>query len=123
MKPNLSITQIQLWLKAHQKHLRHDDSIPPISAIADRVGISRQTLYAIINGERSEFGQVAQIRLGKVISQISSKPSYQRSNMARVDLTGVTPRIKFGVSSFYSNNTDGCHYWSFNNCICNFPKG
>lgn len=93
----LAIKQIQEWLKVHQKRLQYDDFIPPMSAIADRAGISRQTLYAILNGERAEFGQVAQIRLSRVISQISSEPSYQHSKMARVDLNSSTPKIRFGV--------------------------
>lgn len=93
----LTIENIQLWLRAHQKRLQHGDPVLPISAIASMAGISRVTLYAVLNGERAEFGQVAQIRLSKVISQISSEPSYQHSKMARIDLTGATPRIKFGV--------------------------
>ncbi len=93
----LTIENIQLWLRAHQKRLQHGDPVLPISAIANMAGISRVTLYAVLNGERAEFGQVAQIRLSKVISQISSEPSYQHSKMARIDLTGATPRIKFGV--------------------------
>ena len=93
----LAIKQIQEWLKVHQKRLQYDDFIPPMSAIADRAGISRQTLYAILNGERSEFGQIAQIRLSRVISQISSEPSYQHSKISRIDLSNPMPKIKFGV--------------------------
>ncbi len=93
----LTIKEIKSWLNFHQNRLRIGDQIPSMSEIALKAGISRQTLYAILNSERSEFGQVAQIRLSRVISQISSEPSYQHSKMARVDLSGVTPRIKFGV--------------------------
>ena len=93
----LAIKQIQEWLKVHQKRLQYDDFIPPMTAIADRAGVSRQTLYAILNGERSEFGQVAQIRLSRVISQISSEPNYQHSKIARIDLSSSMPKIKFGV--------------------------
>lgn len=94
---HLSIAQIQLWLKIHQKRLSYDNLIPSFKIIADRAGISRQTLYAIINGKRSEFGPLAQIRLSRVISQISSEPSYQYSKMARIDFTSTLPRIRFGV--------------------------
>lgn len=93
----LTIKQTQLWLKNHQNRLLFGDSILSISEVANRAGISRQTLYAILNGERSEFGQTAQIRLSRVIKQISSEPSYQHSNIARIDLSGSSPRIKFGV--------------------------
>ena len=93
----LTIRKIQFWLKAHQKRLQHGEPVISISSLADKAGISRQTLYAILNGERSEFGQVAQIRLSRVIKQISSDSSYQQSKMARIDLTGAMPRIRFGV--------------------------
>ena len=92
-----SISQIQAWLNSHQKRLQHGDPILPISAIAIKAGISRQTLYAVLNGERAEFGQVAQIRLSRVIQEITNQPNYQVSKMMRLDLSGATPRIRFGV--------------------------
>jgi DNA invertase Pin-like site-specific DNA recombinase len=93
----LSIAQIQSWLQAHQKRLQYGDLVIPISAIAIKAGISRQTLYAVLNGERAEFGQVAQIRLSRVIQEITSHPDYQVSRMMRLDLSGVAPRIRFGI--------------------------
>jgi DNA invertase Pin-like site-specific DNA recombinase len=97
LKNALTIQQIQLWLQAHQKRLQHGDLVSPISAIAIKAGISRQTLYAVLNGERDEFGQVAQIRLSRVIQEIASHPDYQVSRMMRLDLSGAAPRIRFGV--------------------------
>ena len=93
----LSLAQIQYWLQAHQKRLQHGDPVLPISAIAIKAGISRQTLYAVLNGERAEFGQVAQIRLSRVIQDITSHPDYQVSRMMRLDFSGAGPRIRFGV--------------------------
>ena len=69
----LSISEIQGWLDIHQRRLRAGDNIPTITAVASRAGLSRQTLYAVLNGERDEFGDVAQIRLSFVIGQISSE--------------------------------------------------
>jgi len=97
IKDCLSISQIQIWLKTHQKRLQHGDPVVSISSIATRAGISRQTLYAVRNGERTEFGQVAQIRLSRVIQEITSQPDYQVSKMMRLELSGDTPRIRFGV--------------------------
>lgn len=93
----LSQLQIIQWFRQHRMRLKQGESLPTLSSIADRAGISRQTLYAVIRGERSEFGDVAQIRLSRIISQISSEPSYQHSKMARIDLSGAAPRIKFGL--------------------------
>jgi len=93
----LSIHQIQCWLKMHQKRFQCGDLVIPISAIATKAGISRQTLYAVLNGKRAEFGQVAQIRLSRVIQEIASHPDYQVSRLMRIDLSGVAPKIKFGI--------------------------
>jgi predicted DNA-binding transcriptional regulator AlpA len=93
----LSIAQIQSWLEAHQKRLQYRDPVISISSIATKAGISRQTLYAVLNGDRTEFGQVAQIRLSRVIQEITSHPDYQVSRMMRLDLSGAAPRIRFGV--------------------------
>ena len=95
MIKTLSLAQIRSWLQAHQKRLQHGDPVISISAIATKAGISRVTLYAVLNGERAEFGQVAQIRLSRVIQEITSHPDYQVSKMMRLDLTGAVPRIRF----------------------------
>lgn len=97
MIKTLSLAQIRSWLQAHQKRLQYGDLVIPISAIANKAGISRQTLYAVLNGERAEFGQVAQIRLSKVIQEITSHPDYQVSRMMRLDFSCAAPRIRFGV--------------------------
>jgi DNA invertase Pin-like site-specific DNA recombinase len=93
----LSIAQIKSLLEAHKKRLQYRDPVISISSIATKAGISRQTLYAVLNGDRTEFGQVAQIRLSRVIQEITSHPDYQVSRMMRLDLSGAAPRIRFGV--------------------------
>ena len=92
----LAISEIQGWLDKHQRRLKVGDNIPTMSEIANRAGISRQTLYAVLNGDRAEFGQVAQIRLSRVIQEITSHADYQVSRMMRLDLSGGIPKIKFG---------------------------
>jgi hypothetical protein len=93
----LSLNQIRNWFDMHQRRLRVDNSLPTIVDIASRSGVSRQTLYAILRDDRSEFGEVAQIRLSRVIQEITNQPDYQVSRMLRLDLSGATPRIRFGL--------------------------
>ena len=93
----LSIKQIQEALKWHQKRLSMGDDIPTMSELAETAGISRQTLYKFIKGERSEFGEVAQIRLSRMLMRVSEEPSYMQTNIARIDLTSGVPKIRFGV--------------------------
>jgi len=97
MSNALSLYQIRIWFDMYQRRLKVDKSLPTIVDIANRSGVSRQTLYAILRDDRSEFGEVAQIRLSRVISQISSQPSYQNSKLSRIDFSGAIPRIKFGL--------------------------
>lgn len=98
MKLNcLSIQQIQRWLTHHQKRLQYGDLVPSMVSIANRACVSRQTLYAVLNGERTEFGRVAQIRLSRVIQEITNEPNYQVSKMVRVDLSSGVARIRFGL--------------------------
>lgn len=93
----LSIEFIRDWLKTHQRRLWAGDKIPTMVEIAQRAGTSRQTLYAFLNGERAEFGVPVQIRLSLVITRLVSDPSYHFSRLTRIDLTGATPRIRFGA--------------------------
>ena len=92
-----SIAEIQDFLKWHQKRLAMGDAIPNMGEVAERAGMSRQTLYAILNGERAEFGQPSQIRLNLVISRLIAEPAYQHSKLMRVDLGSGAPRIRFGA--------------------------
>jgi len=92
-----SIAEIQDFLKWHKKRLVMGDAVPTMSDIAERAGMSRQTLYAILNGERAEFGQPSQIRMNLVISRLIAEPAYQHSKLMRVDLGSGAPRIRFGA--------------------------
>ncbi len=92
----MTLSEIHCWFSRHQRRQRIGESIPSISDIADRAGISRQTLYALLRNERSEFGEVAQIRLSRVIRQISADSAYQHTRLMTVDLSGGTPRLVLG---------------------------
>ena len=92
----MTLLQIRVWLSRHQRRQRLGESVPSISEIADKAGISRQTLYALLRDDRSEFGEIAQIRLSRVIAQISADPAYQHSKLIRVSLSSGSPRLQFG---------------------------
>ena len=92
----MSLVEIRNWFVCHQRRQALGESVLSISKIADRAGISRQTLYALLRNERSEFGEVAQIRLSRAIAQISADPAYQHSKLMRVSFSSGTPRLQFG---------------------------
>jgi len=93
----VSLSQIREWLVSHQYRRRIGDPIISISQLAYMAGISRQTLYALLRNERSEFGEVAQIRLSRVIAQISADPAYQQTRLMRLTLSPNGPRLRIGI--------------------------
>ena len=92
----LTLVQIREWLKTHQRRVRLGDSRITLTEIAMRAQVSRQTIYALLRDERSEFGRAAQIRLSRVIRQISANSAYQNTRLMAVDLSGGTPRLVLG---------------------------
>jgi hypothetical protein len=90
---NFTLAHLREWLSSQQRRLRAGDSCVTLSVIADRAAISRQTLYALLRNERSEFGEAAQIRLSRVIQQILVDPAYRQTRLLKVDLSGGTPRL------------------------------
>ena len=47
-----ALARIQALLKQHQRRLRAGDALPTIVEIANRAGIHRDTIYALLNGDR-----------------------------------------------------------------------
>jgi len=92
----LSIREIRSWLDLLKRRRSLGENVPSISEVAYRACISRQTLYALLRDQRSEFGEVAQIRLSRVIRQISANSAYQNTRLMAVDLRGGTPRLVLG---------------------------
>jgi len=97
MHSYISLCFIRSWFEDHRRRQRLGESIPSTSVIADRAGISRQTLYALLRNERSEFGEVAQIRLSRVIQQIAVDPAYQQTRLMRLTLSPEGPRLRIGT--------------------------
>ena len=92
----LSLSSIIDFLNRHKRASKNGSGAIGISEIARRAGISRQTVYALMRNSRSEFGESAQIRLSRVIQQISADPAYPQGRVMRIDLSGGAPRIRFG---------------------------
>ncbi len=92
----LSIREIRSWFDLLRRLRALGESVPSISEVAYWACVSRQTLYALLRDQRSEFGEVAQIRLSRVIQQISANPAYLQTRLMRVDLSDGAPRLHFG---------------------------
>ncbi len=73
------------------------ENVPTLTEIARRACLSRQTIYAFLGNKRSEFGEVAQIRLSRVIQQISADLAYKQTRLMSIDLTTEIPTLRFGA--------------------------
>jgi DNA-binding phage protein len=98
MNKILSQSEIREWFAVHRALQKRRAVSISVSQIAEMAGMSRQTLYALLRGDRTEFGEVAQIRISRVIAQISADPNYQHTRMFRVRLSSVGPRLHFFTS-------------------------
>ena len=93
----LSIREIRSWFDLLRRRRALGESVPSISEVAYWACLSRQTLYALLRDQRSEFGEVAQIRLSRVILQISADPAYQQTRLMRLNLSLDGPRLHIGA--------------------------
>jgi hypothetical protein len=96
LKQALSISELRVWFDILKRRRALGESVPSISEVAFRACLSRQTVYALLRGERSEFGAMAQIRLSRVIQQISAEITYGQTRLMKVDLSGRTAKILLG---------------------------
>lgn len=92
----LTLREIRTWLTNHRTRKEMGECALSFSEISRMAGISRQTLYTLLRGERGKFGEVAQIRLSRVIQQISADPAYQQTRLLRIDFTRRIPRLRVG---------------------------
>jgi len=93
----LSLSEIRGFLLSLRLRQRLGEHVPTYTELANTAGVSRQTLYALLRNERSEFGDVAQIRLSRVIAQISADPAYQQTRLMRLSLSPDGPRLHIGT--------------------------
>ena len=93
----ISQASIRAYLKAHQKRLRAGDNLPTFKAIADLAGIHRDTLYALIDGDRISIR--SQYAISKAIKEVEAKTADQtKTKVMSVDLTAASPKLSFGIN-------------------------
>lgn len=91
---NLTLIEIRRWFDLIRRRRELGEIVPSVSEIAERACVSRQTIYALLRDERPEFGATAQIRLSRVVQQISADPVFQRTRVLRIDFSLGTPRLR-----------------------------
>jgi len=91
-----SLANIRNYLKVHQKCLRAGDNLPTFKAIADLAGVHRDTLYALIDGDRINIR--SQYAISRAIKEVEAQTAYQtKTKVMSVDLTAAGPKLTFGI--------------------------
>ena len=70
----LSYVQLCTWLRQHQRRIGLDATLPSISEIARRAGLHRDTIYALLNGDR--VCQRTQYALSRVLREVENETSH-----------------------------------------------
>jgi len=92
----LSHTQIAGWLRVHQRRLKAGDPIPSMVQIAEYAGTCRDSLYAIIGGER--VSDRTRWGLSKAIHHFDELlRDAPRSHVLHVSIGTSGPRLGFGA--------------------------
>jgi hypothetical protein len=93
----MSLNQLRRWFGAHQRYLAAGDKLPTITDIARRAGCHRDTIYALLEGNRIS-GHI-QHALSIVIERLEVENNHlKRTNLFNVQLSATGPKIGFGTS-------------------------
>jgi hypothetical protein len=95
MRPTTLISLRQL-LHLHRKRLRAGDQLPSMSELANLAGVHRDTLYALIAGEK--VNERSQYAISKALEEVAASQVYQPSRLLSVNLGGNGPKLSFGLA-------------------------
>ena len=80
----------------HQKRLRFGDELQTMSSIADRAGVHRDTLYALLNGER--ISHRSQYAINRALREIEEENvGVTKTRVMHVGIGSQGARLGFGV--------------------------
>jgi hypothetical protein len=90
----LPISQIRALLIWHQRRLRAGDDLPSFKLLAAKAGVHRDTLYALIAGDKvSERSQNA---ISKALIEVMESHRNQPSRLLTIELSGGRPQLRLG---------------------------
>jgi len=86
------------WLALHQRRLRFGDELQTMTSIAERAGVHRDTLYALLKGER--ICPRSQYAIDRAMREIEEENAgITKTKVMNVTLGADGPRLGFGISS------------------------
>jgi hypothetical protein len=91
-----SLAALQKDLKLYQRRLNSGDSLPPISKLANIAGVHRDTLYALLAGDR--VNQRSQYAISKALTELMESQWNKSSRLLSIDLGTEGPKLRFGLA-------------------------
>lgn len=89
-----SIRELRKALLAHQRRLKAGDKLSSLSELAAMAGVHRDTLYALMAGDR--VNERSQYAISKALTEVRESKWNQSSRLLSIDLGSDGPRLKFG---------------------------
>jgi hypothetical protein len=90
----VSIPELRKALLGHQRKLRSGDNLPSFTELAAMAGVHRDTLYALMAGDR--VNERSQYAISKALTEVRESKWNQPSRLLSIDLDSDGPRLKFG---------------------------
>lgn len=92
-----SLVTLQKDLKLYQRRLNSGDSLPPISKLASIAGVHRDTLYALLAGDR--INQRSHYAISKALTKVMESHWNRPSRLLSIDFGSDGPKLKFGFGN------------------------
>lgn len=93
----LPLSKLRIMLREYQKRLQAGERLPTMSAISAIAGIHRDTLYALLAGDR--VNERSQYAISKALTEVMKSHWNQPSRLLSIDLGSNGPRLKFGLAN------------------------
>jgi DNA-binding phage protein len=85
-------------LQTHQRRLRAGDELPSMSEIARRAGLHRDTLYALLSGERISLR--SQYALSRVLDELETELIHKsKTRLMSIRLGHQGPSLSIGLQA------------------------
>jgi hypothetical protein len=89
--------QIRRALRTHQRRLAASDQLRPITDIARLAGVSRDTLYALMAGDRINVR--SQYALSRAMAEVEEENRTKlKTNLAHITFSQDGPKLSFGIA-------------------------
>jgi hypothetical protein len=85
-------------LRVHQRRRRAGDELPSMTDIARRAGIHRDTIYALLNGDK--VSERTQYSLTRVMREIEEETAgYTKTRLMSISINQGGPRLHIGLQA------------------------